>query len=112
MLVEDGAVRTDQEGFRHAVDAPVDHCAATLIHADGVIGIAELAQETERVLRLVLVVDARDPDAIILRQLHEQRMLLTARHAPRTPYVDQRYLTFEHGRLKAGKSCAVERFER
>src|SRR5690606_9047661 len=112
MLVENGAVRTDQEGFRHAIDAPVDHCAATLIYADGVIGIAELAQETERVFRLILVVDACDPDAFVLRQLHEQRMLLTAGHTPRTPYVDQRHLTFEHGGLKAGQSRSAERLER
>ena len=47
MLERDLAVLADDEGLRHAVDAPVDARAARRIDADRRIGIAELAEEFE-----------------------------------------------------------------
>ena len=82
MLVRDPAVPADQERLGHAVDAPVDSRAAIAVDADRGIGIAELTEEAAGVLRFVLVVEAGDLDAAILRQGHQQRMLLPARRAP------------------------------
>ena len=53
MLVADGAVGADDEGFGHAVDAPVDGGAAVRIDADGRIGVAERAEEAAGVVGIV-----------------------------------------------------------
>ena len=59
MLVGDLAVLADDEGLRHAVDAPVDRRAAGFVDADRLERIAEIAEEAARVFRLVLVVQRR-----------------------------------------------------
>ena len=49
-LVEDGAVGRHEIALRNAVDAPVDCRLAVRIDADGVIRIAEFAEEAQRIL--------------------------------------------------------------
>src|SRR6218665_2946049 len=65
-LVEDRTVRTDEIAFRNAVDAPVDGHLADGIEADGGEGIAQFAEEAQRVFAAVLVVDADDGETRIL----------------------------------------------
>ena len=72
----------DHEGFRHAVDAPFDRGAAALVGAGGGERIAVAAEEAPRVVGLVLVVDADQAHAAVLGELHQQRRLVVARHAP------------------------------
>src|SRR5262249_25940270 len=57
-LERDAAVAADQEGLRHAVDAPLDRGAAVLVGAVARERIAVAAEESAGVLGLVLVVDA------------------------------------------------------
>ena len=54
------AVAADDEGFRHAVDAPLDRGAAIAVDAVGDEGIAIAAEKAPRIVGLVLVVDAGD----------------------------------------------------
>src|SRR5690606_190797 len=86
MLVSNGSIRPDNKRLRHAVYAPFD-CAPAIVHANGVIWIAEIAQKSARVFRPVLVVQTHDANALIVRKLHQEWMLLPARHAPRTPNI-------------------------
>ena len=62
-LVGDAPVAADDEGLRHAIDAPVDRGAAVRIGADRVERIAVAADEAARVVGPVLVVDADEPDS-------------------------------------------------
>lgn len=96
-FIGDDAVAAHDEGFRHAVNAPVDADAARAIHADGGIGIAVLAEEAAGVLRLVLVGEADQLHAAfgqfgILRQPHQNGVLLMTGHAPGGEDVDERHL--------------------
>src|SRR5690606_3781154 len=81
-LVGDASVAADDEGFRHAIDAPFDRAAAVRIGAGGYKRIAVAIEETARILRRILVVDADEADARILGKLHEERDLVVAGHAP------------------------------
>ena len=72
-LVGDAAVAADDERLRHAVDAPLDRGAAALVRARSDERIAVAAEKTPGVLGFVLVVDADDAQAVVLRQLHQQR---------------------------------------
>ena len=81
-LVGDAAVAADDECFRHAVNAPFDRGAAVAVGAGGGERIAVAAEKAPGVLRLVLVIDADDAQPRILRELHQQRRLVVARHAP------------------------------
>jgi len=89
LLVEDRAVARYEIAFRNAVDAPVDGRLAVRIDADRSIGIAEFAKEPQRVVVLVLVVDADDSEPRILGQFLEDRVLLPARHAPGGEDIDE-----------------------
>ncbi len=81
-LVGDAGVAADHESLRHAIDAPFDRGAAALVGARRGERIAVTAEEAPRVVRLVLVVDADQAQAAVLRQLQQQRRLVVARHAP------------------------------
>src|SRR6185437_10897326 len=94
-LVGDVTVAADDEGLRHAVDAPVDAGAAARILSGRRIRIAVAAEEAARVAGLVLVVDTDELDALVLRQRLEERHLVVARHAPRRPHVHERHLAGE-----------------
>ncbi len=81
-LVGDAAVAADHERFRHAIDAPIDRGAAALIGAGGDERIAVAAEETPRIVGIVLVIDADQAKAGVLAQLRKQRRLVMAGHAP------------------------------
>ena len=70
------------EGLRHAVNAEIDSGAATRIHADPCIGIAQRRQILLRIGGWVLVVDAVDRHAHDLREFRQHRSLGAARRAP------------------------------
>src|SRR3954471_19747622 len=57
-LVDDGAIASDDERLRHAVNAPLDRGAAVAVDADDAEGIAVAAEETPRIIGRILVVDA------------------------------------------------------
>src|SRR5690625_2949577 len=63
MFVDDHAIAVDDKGLGHAIDAEIDAGAPARIRADQRVGIAELAQEAERVVLLVLVNDSMDGNA-------------------------------------------------
>src|SRR5262249_58454596 len=65
-LVDDARIAIDEKILRHPVHAPLDGSAAVEVGAGGRKRIAVAAEETARVLRLILVVDSGDPDAIVL----------------------------------------------
>ena len=65
---QDDAGPVDEEGLRRGINAPVDGVAARTIDAHGVIGVAELVQEAEGVVGGVLVVDANEAEAVVLRE--------------------------------------------
>ena len=67
-LVGDAAVAADHERFRHAIDAPFDRGAAVGVGADRGERIAVAAEEAPGVVRLVLVVDADEADALVRRR--------------------------------------------
>src|SRR3546814_1934754 len=62
VLVGDVAVGADHEGFRDAVDAPVDADAAVPIGTGPRVGISQLVQPAGGILRPVPVVEAVDRD--------------------------------------------------
>jgi len=95
------AILADEEGFRHAVNAPVNGAAPGLIGSDRVIGVAQIAKETARIFGLVLVVQADDAKAVVLRQRHQHRMLLTTGRAPGRKNVEQGDLAGELRRIDA-----------
>src|SRR5215813_983151 len=75
-LVGDAAVAPDQEGLRDPVYAPVDGGAAVLVGADHGKGIAVTAEEAAGIVGLVLVVDADDANALVAREIRQQRRLV------------------------------------
>src|SRR5215475_2217325 len=62
MFVDDGTLPIDNESLGHGDDAPLDGVPAAAVHPHGGEGIAVAAEETARVWRLVLVVDAVELD--------------------------------------------------
>ena len=92
------AVAADDERLRHAVDAPIDRGAAVRIDADRGERIAVAVEKTPRVLGLVLVVDADQLDAAVLRELRQERDFVVTRHAPRRPDIHQRHLAGQRRR--------------
>src|SRR6516164_1235086 len=70
-LVGDAAIAPDDEGLGHPIDAPLDRRAAVGVGAGGGEGIAETAEETARIVGLVLVVDADEPDALVRSELQK-----------------------------------------
>src|SRR3954468_4046836 len=67
-FVGDIAVAPDDEGFRHAADAPFHRGAPMAVRARRDERIAIASEETARIVGLVLVVDADDADALVLAQ--------------------------------------------
>src|SRR6185369_179659 len=92
----------DHERLGYAVHTPVDRGAAVGVGADRRERIAVAADEAPRILRLVLVVDADDADALVLGELHQEWRLVVAGDAPRRPHIDQRHRALEVGRGDAG----------
>ena len=92
MLVGDAPVRVDDEGLRHAVDAPVDTDATVGVGAGARVGITELGKPGLGLPGLVLVVDSVNRNDVSTRELCEQRMLVAARHAPGGEHVHERDL--------------------
>src|SRR5947209_9666672 len=81
-FVGDVAVAPDQESLRHAVDAPFYRGAAITVGAGGSEWITVAAEEAARIVGLILVVDADQPDAAVRGKHVEQRRLVVARDAP------------------------------
>src|SRR5712672_3097049 len=81
-LIGDLAVAADDEGFRHAVNAPFDRGASADIGARSRERIAVAAEETSRIVGLVLVIDAYQTDARVAGKLHQKRRLVMTWHAP------------------------------
>ena len=106
-LVDDGAVAPDDEGFRHAIDAPFDRGAAVAVDADNAERIAVAAEEAPGVVGRVLVVDADQLQPLVLAELGQQRRFVMARHAPGGPDVDDADLALEHGGIEPGHRRAV-----
>src|SRR6185295_19422948 len=98
-LVDDGAVASDDERLRHAIDAPLDRGAAIAVNADDAERIAVAAEEAPRIVGRVLVIDADDLQALVLAELGQQRGLVMTRHAPRRPDIDDADLAFEGCRI-------------
>ena len=94
LLVDDGAVALDDESLRRAIEAPIDGRSARSIGTDGGERIAEAGEKTARIVRLVLVVDAEKPDAVIPSEFEKLRVLLAAWRAPGREEVDDRHLSF------------------
>src|SRR5712692_4004290 len=70
-FIADARITTHHEGLRHAVDAPFDCRATIVIGPVGHERVAVTAEKAPGVLGLVLVVDARDPNALVGRQPQE-----------------------------------------
>ena len=92
LLVADHALPVDHEGLGHAVDAEIDAHPALGIGDAQHVGIAELLEPRLAGVRLVLVVEPDERNDAALRELHEQRMLVAARRAPRRPHVEEPHL--------------------
>ncbi len=97
MLVQYPAVGSDDEGFRHAVDAPVDTGAAVEIGQHRAVGIAAAAQPLADIGLGILVVDADQSHGAGLGQAHQERMLDLATGAPAGEEIDQQRLAEEIG---------------
>src|SRR6185369_6751960 len=88
MTIGDLAITADHVGLRHAVDAEIDRDAAGAVDADAGIGIAVTAEIAPRRSLIVLIVNAVEPDRLILGESHEQRMLDLTFDAPRGKHID------------------------
>src|SRR5690606_4632893 len=108
MHVEDAAVAADEIGFRHAVDAPAYRSAPAYVDAYGGEGIAHFAEETQRVLGLVLVVQPGEAVARIALQFHQEGLFLTAGRTPGRPDIDQSDMPLEIDGSEAGQIAADE----
>src|SRR6266851_600593 len=106
-LVDDGPLAADDEGLRHAIDAPFDRGAAVAIDADDAERIAVAAEETPCVVGSVLVVDADELQPLVLAELGQQRRLVVTRHAPGRPDIDDTDLALEHGWIEPGHLRAL-----
>src|SRR5450631_4147469 len=101
-FVDDGAFAPDHEGFRHAIDAPINRGAAVAVGADGAERIAVAAEKSAGVVWCVLVVDADDLQPLVLAQLGQKRRLVVTWYAPRGPDVDHADLALEHRGIEPG----------
>src|SRR5690606_11280563 len=103
------ALGVDQEGFRRAVDAPVDRLAAVVIHQHQPVGIAELLQPAHRIAVLVLPVIADHADALGLGDAGDHRMLDPAARAPAAPDVEQVGLAAQLARIEQAPRLVQDR---
>jgi len=92
MLVPDAAVAVDHERLGHAVDAVLDAHAPVDIAGGRDVGIAIARQPLPRLVGLVLVVQAKQRNAMALRDLAQHGQFVLARSAPRGPHVQQPHL--------------------
>src|SRR5262249_15343053 len=97
----------DDKGFRHAIDAPFDRGAAVLVGAGGGEWITVAAEKPPRVVGIVLVIDADYAQALISRELHQERRLVVAGHAPRRQHIHSGAGAVEVRRADTGNRRAV-----
>src|SRR5580698_4400021 len=88
-LLNDLALRADQEALGCTVHAPVDGDAAIVIGADGVVGIAELLQPGLRIRIVVLPVDADDRHLAFALDEQQRLVLGLAFETPGAPHIYQ-----------------------
>ena len=69
VLVRDASGRVDDVSLGHAVHTPVDRSAAGFISAGSDKRIAVAIEEAPRIVGRILVIDADQLDALVLRQL-------------------------------------------
>src|SRR3546814_2081600 len=86
---------TDDEGLRHAVDAPVDGNAAIPVGAGPGVGIAQGIEPACGILGPVPVDEAMDRHDAFGAEPHEERMLVAAGGAPGGKDIDQRDFALE-----------------
>ncbi len=82
MLVGDVAILRDDEGFRHAVDTPIDGRTAIDIGTGARVGIARGIEPSLGIVRLILIVEAMNGNDARSIQMHEYRMFFPACRAP------------------------------
>src|SRR5215213_8525626 len=99
VLVADHALAIDDVGLGHTIDAVVDADAAIRVEHRELVGVAVALEPGQRVVALVLVVEADDGNQPGLRDPRHDRMLDQARRAPRRPYVEHPHLA-EHVLLR------------
>ena len=92
VLPADRAVRIDEEGFRRAVDAPVDRGLAVIVGEDHQVRIAELLKPSQCVGVFVLPVEADHAQALGFREARKHRVLVATCRAPAAPHVEQERL--------------------
>src|SRR5262245_36561093 len=97
MAIGDLAITAEHVGLGHPVDAEIDRDMAGAVDADAGIGIAVTAKIAPRRSLIVLVVDAVEPDRLILGESHEQRMLDLTFDAPRGKHIDDGRLALRKG---------------
>src|SRR5438270_13686125 len=68
-LERDSAVAADHERLGYAIDAPFDRAAAVAVDADDFEWIAIAAEEAAGVIGGVLIVDADQPQPLVLGKL-------------------------------------------
>uniref|UniRef100_A0A0N4ZIW8 LigA n=1 Tax=Parastrongyloides trichosuri TaxID=131310 RepID=A0A0N4ZIW8_PARTI len=90
-LGDDGPIGVDGEAFRHARDAQVQPGPALAVHQHQAIGVAQFFQEGVGGDGVVLIGHADHGDPLFL-ELHQMRMLQTARRAPAGEQVDDHRL--------------------
>src|SRR5215831_7295590 len=95
LLVTNYALPVDDEGFRNAIHSIVDADAAVAIDDRRRVRIAVLREPGLACAGIVLVLETVDRYGLGRSELHEQRMLLAAGHAPRRPDVEQPHLASE-----------------
>src|SRR5258708_38887356 len=89
VLVGNMAILRDDEGFRHAVNAPIDGRAPVDIGPRSRVWIAHGIEPSRGIVGLILVVETMNGNDARRLQLHEHRMLFPACGAPRGEDVDQ-----------------------
>src|SRR3954471_18762372 len=87
LLVADHALAVDEIGLGDAVDAVVDADAPVRIEDDELVRVAVSLQPRQRVVALVLVVEADHRHETGARDARDHRVLDEARRAPRRPHV-------------------------
>jgi hypothetical protein len=80
-MQDDHAVFVDEEGLGHGHDAPVEPIARAVVAADGIVGIAQLRQEGQRLVHPVVVVHSVKRHARF-RECSQDRVFHAAGRAP------------------------------
>src|ERR1700733_986797 len=82
------AVSVDDEGLRHAIDAPFDARASVGVERDALERVSVLGEEGADLLRAVLLHQAVEREVGPSAERGEQRRLAVTGHAPRREHVD------------------------